>query len=139
MSKRKTTILIIDDEEDFCLFVRKNLELAGNYKVIVATTSEKGIWSARQGKPDLILLDIMMPGIDGLQALKRLKEDSETRTIPVVVLTAKGDDETKEQAISLHCEGYAVKPAKTEVLISKIENILSKSARESKRNENGKQ
>ncbi|MCK4819062.1 response regulator, partial [bacterium] len=74
MSKRKTRILIIDDEEDFCLFVRKNLELAGNYKVLVATTSEKGIWSAGQDKPDLILLDIMMPGTPVTEVVKKISD-----------------------------------------------------------------
>ncbi len=127
MSKRKTTVLIIDDEEDFCLFLKKNLELTGNYKVIIATVSKKGIWSARLDKPDLILLDIMMPGIGGLEVLKRLKEDEERRNIPIVVVSARGDNATKERAMSLHCDDYIVKPVKVEVLISRIEDILSKS------------
>ncbi len=127
MSKRKSTILIIDDEEDFCLFIKRNLELTDNYRIIIATAGKKGIWLARLDKPDLILLDIMMPGIGGLEVLKRLKEDDKARNIPIVVLSAKGDDETKERAVSLHSDDYIVKPVKMEVLISRIEDILSKS------------
>ena len=127
MSKRKSTILIIDDEEDFCLFIKRNLELTDNYKIIVATAGKKGIWLARLAKPDLILLDIMMAGIGGLEVLERLKGDEEKCNIPIVVVSARGDNATKEQAMSLHCDDYIVKPVKVEILISKIEDILSKS------------
>ncbi len=63
-------ILVIDDEEDFCYFVKQNLEAISNYKVITASKGKKGIQIARKEKPDLILLDIMMPGMDGFEVLR---------------------------------------------------------------------
>ncbi len=124
MHTGKIRILIIDDEEDFCFFVKTSLELDADYEVITATTGKKGIWAARLYKPRLILLDIMMPGISGLEVFKRLKDAKETRSIPVVTLTAKGT-EIKEQTMYLCCEDYIVKPVQTEVLISRIEKVLS--------------
>lgn len=119
-------ILIIDDEEDFCFFVKANLEIIGNYKVIVATDSKRGIAAISLCKPDLVLLDILMPGVNGLEVLKRLKEDKEIHSVPVIVISAKGDIKTKKQAKNLHCADYIVKPVEAEILKSKIESVLSK-------------
>lgn len=134
MAKRKIRILIIDDEEDFCFLIKSNLESIGNYKVNTAKTCKKGMWAARWHKPDLILLDIMMPGIGGLEVLRRLKKSNKTRNIPIIMLTAVANTETEERAFSLHCDGYIVKPIKIEELISKLEKMLSKSVRKRKRN-----
>lgn len=119
-------ILIIDDEEDLTFFVKANLELAGDYEVLIATSGKKGIKAARRHKPDLILLDIMMPQIDGFKVLEKLKASSETMIIPVIMLTAKGDDESKLKASSLYDEDYIVKPVQIEVLKSKIEEVLKR-------------
>lgn len=118
-------ILIVDDEKDFAYFVKANLQLLGNYEVIVATKGKKGIKSALKEKPDLILLDIMMPGMDGFEVLERLKRDEKTMNIPVIMLTAKNDDESKIEAAGLYCEDYVVKPAEIKVLNSKIQKVLS--------------
>ncbi len=118
-------ILIIDDEEDFCFFVKKNLEAISNYEIIVANKGKKGIQIARKEKPDLILLDIMMPGIDGFEVLKRLKANEETQSIPVIMLTAKDEDESKIKASGLYCEDYLVKPVEKLVLRAKIQKVLS--------------
>ena len=82
-------ILIIDDEKDFCYFLKANLQLISNYQVLISTKAKKGIKAARKEKPDLILLDILMPRIDGFEVLKRLKESEKTLHIPVIMLTAK--------------------------------------------------
>jgi len=119
------TILIIDDEEDFCYFVKKNLEAISNYEVITATKGKKGIQIARKKKPDLILLDIMMPGIDGLEVLKRLKKNENTQNIPVIMLTAKDEDESKIKALGSFCVDYIVKPVENVVLKGKIHKVLS--------------
>jgi len=119
------TILIIDDEEDFCYFVKKNLEAISNYEVITATKGKKGIQIARKKKPDLILLDIMMPGIDGLEVLKRLKKNENTQNIPVIMLTAKDEDESKIKALGSFCDDYIVKPVENVVLKGKIHKVLS--------------
>lgn len=118
-------ILIVDDEEDFCYFVKKNLEAISNYEIITATKGKKGIQIARKEKPDLILLDIMMPGIDGFEVLKRLKENEKTQNIPVIMLTAKDEDESKIKAIGSYCEDYIVKPVENIVLKAKIHKVLS--------------
>jgi len=118
-------ILIVDDEEDFCYFVKKNLEAISNYEIITATKGKKGIQIARKEKPDLILLDIMMPGIDGFEVLKRLKGNEKTQNIPVIMLTAKDEDESKIKAIGSYCEDYIVKPVENIVLKAKIHKVLS--------------
>jgi len=118
-------ILIIDDEEDFCYFAKKNLEAVSNYEIIIANKGKKGIQIARKEKPDLILLDIMMPGIDGFEVLKRLKGNEKTQNIPVIMLTAKDEDEAKIKASGLYCEDYIVKPVENVVLKAKIHKVLS--------------
>ena len=118
-------ILIIDDEEDFCYFVKKNLEAISNFEIITATRGRKGIQLARKKKPDLILLDIMMPGIDGLEVLKRLKKSEKTQNIPVIMLTAKDEDESKIRALGSFCDDYIVKPVENVVLKGKIHKVLS--------------
>ena len=119
-------ILIIDDEEDLSFFVKANLELDGGYKVKVATSGKAGIKAASQYKPNLILLDIMMPKMDGFEVLKKLKTCHETLAIPVIMLTAKGDEETKLKASKLYNESYIIKPVQIEVLKAKIEEVLSR-------------
>ncbi len=119
------TILIIDDEEDFCYFVKKNLEAISNYEIITTTKGKKGIQIARKKKPDLILLDIMMPGIDGLEVLKRLKKNENTQNIPVIMLTAKDEDESKIRALGSFCDDYIVKPVENVELKGKIHKVLS--------------
>lgn len=118
-------ILIIDDEEDFCYFIKKNLEAISNYKIITATKGKKGIQIARKIKPDLILLDIMMPGIDGFEVLKRLKKSEKTQNIPVIMFTAKDEDQSKIRALGSFCDDYIVKPVENVVLKGKIHKVLS--------------
>jgi DNA-binding response OmpR family regulator len=119
-------ILIIDDERDICLLIKQNLELSGDYKVIVAHNGKDGISAARHEKPDLVLLDIIMPGVSGFDVLRKLKEMEETCSIPVVMLTAIGTEEAKEKAMSLYNEDYLVKPVRTDVLRAKIEEVLKR-------------
>lgn len=125
MPPRKNKILIIDDEKDFCFFIKANLQLIGNFDVIIATGGKKGIRTAHRHEPDLILLDILMPGIDGFEVLKRLKEHKKTRRTPIIMLTAREEDESKIKASRSFCEDYIVKPVEIKVLISKIEKVLS--------------
>ena len=126
MFLKRRRILIIDDEKDLCFFVKQNLKLLGNYEVIIARNGKEGIRAARVRKPDLILLDIIMPGLDGFEVLKRLKENKKTFFIPVIFLTAKGDEESKLKAVSLYNDDYIVKPFEIRILKSKIDNVLAK-------------
>ena len=118
--------MIIDDETDFCKLVKLNLELMGNFEVAIATEGEQGIATAKEIKPDLILLDIVMPGIDGFEVLKRLKEDSNTLSIPVIMVTAKSDLAEKIQSAHLLDEEFIIKPVDAQDLRAKIEKTLAK-------------
>jgi len=120
-------ILIIDDEKDFCYVVKNNLRLTGKYKAIVASGSNMGAWfaSCRWHKPDMILLDIMMPGKDGFELLGMLKKDEQTAQIPVIMVTAKGEEESRKKAKSLGCDDYIVKPIDIDTLIERMEKVMS--------------
>jgi DNA-binding response OmpR family regulator len=120
-------ILIIDDEKDFCFFVKENLEVGGHFKVIVATNGPDGVSAAMRARPHLILLDIMMPGMSGFDVLKDLKKRTETASIPVVMLTAVGTDEAKAKALGLYNEDYIVKPVSATDLKFKINEVLARS------------
>ena len=127
MTDNKIKILIIDDEEDFSFFLSKNLERLHIYEIALASNGKAGLKKARQQKPDLIFLDIMMPGIDGLEVLKRLKADKKTASIPVIILTGRAEEEFRAKAAGLGNDDYVEKPVEVEFLRSKIEKVLSKS------------
>lgn len=118
-------ILVIDDEDDFGFIVKSTLELNNRHRVFLATEGKAGIKTALRQKPDLILLDIMMPGTSGFEVLKNLKQNKKTESIPVVMLTARNDDEAIEEAIGLYCENYIIKPVEMLALQSRIEDVLS--------------
>ena len=119
-------VLMIDDETDFAMVVKRNLEARGEYSVIVATDGRSGISAAVQHKPDLILLDIIMPGMGGFDVLKELKSKENTVSIPVIMLTAVGTEEAKEKALSMFNEDYITKPVLISDLDAKIKSILSR-------------
>ena len=117
-------ILIIDDEVNFGKLVKKNLELSGNLKVEVAVNGNEGIRLAARLKPHLILLDILMPDMDGFQVLDKLKKNVNTALIPVILLSAKGDNATRIQASSKDVELFITKPIGSSELKDKIIKIL---------------
>lgn len=123
------TILIVDDEEDFCFFVKQNLQQLGPYRVLIATDGASGLKMAGQLHPDVILLDILMPRMGGLEVLKKLKANPDTMEIPVLMLTAKNDAESKQQAAQGYDEDYLVKPVQADFLKMKIERALSRIGR----------
>jgi len=119
-------VLIIDDEEDLTFFVKANLELVGNFEVITATTGKEGIAIAVSTDIDIILLDIMMPRMNGFEVLEKIKRIKGILSIPVIMLTAKGDIESKIKAAGLYNEDYIVKPVHIGMLKSKIEEALKR-------------
>ncbi len=119
-------VLIIDDEKDFCAFVKMNLELTGLYSVTVATTGAEGIAEASRCVPEIILLDVMMPDMSGFDALREIKGKKATASIPVVMLTAISTDEAKAKATGLYNEDYLVKPIAVSELRAKIDGVLSR-------------
>lgn len=119
-------ILIIDDERDFCKLVKMNLEMLGDFKIVAALGGKEGIKVARRTKPDLILLDIIMPKMDGFEVLKTLKEDDATISIPVIMLTAKKDEPSKLKASQFFDEDYITKPVEANELKARIKDALER-------------
>jgi len=121
MTKEK--ILVVDDEEDILELVRYNLSREG-YKILCAASGEEGLKTARSENPDLIVLDLMLPGVDGLDVTKRLKADDATRKIPIVMLTAKGEESDIVAGLELGAEDYITKPFSPKVLVARIRAVL---------------
>lgn len=117
-------ILIIDDEEDFGFFVKSNLQMNDEFHVNVAVDGRTGLKIAEEIRPDLILLDVMMPKMDGLQVLKKLKANKKTQHIPVIMLTAKNDEDSIAEAIGSFSEQYIIKPIEMATLENKIRTVL---------------
>jgi DNA-binding response OmpR family regulator len=124
MSEKK--ILLIDDEENFCFLVKQNLEETNEYKVEYANDPDKGIKLAGKIIPDVILLDITMPKKSGLQVLEIIKQNPKTMTIPIIMLTALADDNTKLKASYLYGDDYIVKPVPFDILKAKIDEVINR-------------
>ncbi len=112
-------VLIIDDEPDMLNLTSQRLEYAG-YRVLAATDGLEGLRLARSYHPDVILLDIMMPVMDGYQVLRLLKSDTATEEIPVVMLTAKGDELDMRISIDLGSAYHLVKPFQSRELLEEV-------------------
>ncbi len=119
----KETILIVDDEEDIIELIKYNLKNEG-YSILKAQTGEQAIKIANRSLPDLIVLDLMLPGIDGLEVTKYLKNDEQTNDIPIVMLTAKGEESDIVAGLELGANDYISKPFSPKVLIARIRAIL---------------
>ena len=119
----KGKILVVDDEVYILHILDFSLGAEG-FEVISANNGEQGIEKARQEKPDLIVLDIMMPVLDGYETCRRLKREAETKDIPVVLLTAKGRDIDKRLGFEVGAIDYIVKPFSPSRLIERIEEII---------------
>ncbi len=117
------TILVVDDEKHIVRLVQINLERAG-YKVITAQDGKEGLQKAQQEKPDLIVLDVMMPYMDGFEVLKHLKKDPETRNIPVIMLTAKAQDADVFRGWKEGVDTYLTKPFNPMELLSFVKRIF---------------
>ncbi len=122
MSKR---ILVIEDQEDNRKIVR-DLVTASGYELVEATTGEEGLERAESERPDLILMDIQLPGIDGYEVTRRIKANPGLRHIPIIVVTSyalSGDD---KKAFAAGCDGYVTKPFSPRLLLAKIREYLPK-------------
>ena len=123
MSKR---VLIVDDEKDIVDLVDYNLAKEG-FKVLKAYDGEKALELARAGKPHLILLDLMLPGIQGLEVCKILRNKAETSSIPIIMLTAKGDEVDKVLGLEIGADDYVTKPFSIKELLARIRALLRRS------------
>jgi two-component system phosphate regulon response regulator PhoB len=121
----KENILIVDDEEDVLELVRFNLEKNG-YKTETATSGEDALAKAKSKLPDLIILDLMLPGIDGLEVCKKLKSEAKTENIPVIMLTAKSEESDIITGLELGAQDYITKPFSPKVLVARVRRNLQK-------------
>ena len=123
----KQLILAIDDEKDILNLLQYNLEKEG-YQVLSALTGETGLELARNKKPELILLDLMLPGIDGLEVCKIIKNSREIKNTPVIMLTAKGSEIDQVVGLEIGASDYISKPFSVKVLLARVKNALRKEA-----------
>ncbi len=119
----KETILVVEDEEDIAKLVSYTLSGEG-YRVIAASSGEKGLELAKEKRPDLIILDLMLPGVDGFTVCRILQKDPATAGIPVVMLTAKGEEADVVAGLELGAEDYIIKPFSSRVLLARVRRIL---------------
>ncbi len=119
----RETILIVDDEEDIIELIKYNLKNEG-YDILTAFTGEQAIKIARQSQPDLIVLDLMLPGIDGLEVTRFLKNSAQTKELPIVMLTAKGEESDIVTGLELGANDYISKPFSPKELLARIRAIL---------------
>ena len=122
----KKKILLIDDEEDFCFFVKANLENTKEFEVITTSKSQEGIELAQREKPDLILLDILMPEMTGGEVAQVLLDNPETKNIPIIFITAivTKDEIGPETIKKIGGRNFIAKPIATKELIKAIKKVL---------------
>lgn len=119
----KETVLIIEDERNIVELVKYNLEAAG-FRVLTAARGDTGLETARKQKPDLIVLDLMLPEIDGLEICKILKRNDPTANIPILMLTAKSQETDKIVGLELGADDYVTKPFSPKELVARVKAIL---------------
>ncbi len=117
------TILVVDDEEDILELVRVSLEREG-YRVLCAESGEKALSVARSENPDVMILDIMMPGIDGLEVAKEIKSSPQTKAIAIIMLSAKGEESDIITGLELGADDYVTKPFSPRILIARLRSVL---------------
>ena len=119
----KQTILVVDDERDLLDLIEYNLKKEG-FKVFKAENGEEGISKAKEHRPDLILLDIMMPKMDGLEAVEIMRKDDDLKKTPIIFLTARSDEKTEIDGLNKGGDDYITKPISTTKLVSRIKAVL---------------
>jgi len=121
------SILIVDDSEDVRIYLSGLLE--GNYKISEAENGEEGIIAATENMPDLIISDVMMPSMDGIEFCRRIKSEWQTSDIPVILLTAKASAESKIEGLEIGADDYLTKPFDSKELFTRIKNLLAQRKR----------
>ncbi len=122
-------ILVVDDEEDILELVKYNLVKEG-YLVTCAHNGEQALTEAAEMLPDLVVLDLMLPGIDGLDVCRGLKQSDKTAQIPIIMLTARGEDADVVTGLELGADDYLVKPFSPRVLLARIKAALRRTDRQ---------
>ncbi len=117
-------ILVVDDEIHIVQIVKFNLEKRGGYEVLTAKNGEEGLETAKSERPDLILSDVMMPKMSGFQFCEALKKDPDIKSIPFIILTAKGQENDIKTGEDLGVDDYITKPFSPKALLEKVAEIL---------------
>ena len=135
MAKKAYTILIIEDEPDISELIEYSLTQSG-YNIIVSDNGEKGIEVTRKHSPDLILLDLMLPGINGIDVCRILKNDKDTSDVSIIMLTALGQEEDIIKGLETGADDYVTKPFSFPVLEARIQSVLRRVKKDNIKNEN---
>lgn len=122
-SRRKPVILLADDQETSIVVAQTILTEQG-FEFVVARDGVEALDKARSARPDLILLDIGMPRLDGIGTARALRADPATASIPIIMVTTRGDEASFEQAYARGCADYILKPIRSEELIAKVYSVI---------------
>ncbi|MFW5777138.1 MAG: response regulator [Spirochaetota bacterium] len=122
-------ILVVDDEQDILELIRFNLEREG-FTVFTVDTGEAALSQARRIRPELVVLDLMLPGVDGNEVCRRLRQDEATQAIPVLMLTARTEDSDIVAGLEVGADDYVTKPFSPRVLVARIRAILRRGGAE---------
>ena len=125
----KKKILIVDDEKALISLVSLHMKMSG-YDVLSAANGEKALEIAKEEKPDLIILDLMLPKIDGWETCKRLRQDPEIKNVPVIMLTARAEIEDKLKGFEAGADDYVTKPFSPRELVSRVKRVLARAEAE---------
>jgi len=116
-------ILLVDDSETI-LQMEQMILAKNSYELILARDGEEGVAKALATRPDLILMDIVMPKMDGFEAVKKLRDNAQMRGVPIVMVTSKGEAESMEAGYENGCSDYILKPIDQRELLAKVKNLL---------------
>ncbi|MEI6278996.1 MAG: response regulator [Verrucomicrobiae bacterium] len=119
------SVLVVEDEADVVDLLRYNLQRAG-FEILIAMAGDLGLQAAREKRPDIIILDLMLPGMNGHEVCRALKSDPNTETIPVVMLTAKGEPHERVKGLELGADDYVTKPFSPRELVLRVQALLKR-------------
>lgn len=125
MDNNKKKILVVDDESGLVEMLSIRLE-ANNYQVIAASDGQEGLDKARAGSPDLIILDLMLPKLDGCQVCRALKSDEKYKQIPIVIFTARAQESDVKAGNEAGADAYITKPFEPDILLAKVNQLIEK-------------
>jgi CheY-like chemotaxis protein len=121
--KERKKILLVDDTDTILLFL-KTLLAGQNFDFLTAKNGAEAVEKARRERPDLVLLDVFMPVMDGIEACRVMKGDPELKSIPVIIVTARSEAENVERCLDAGCDDYVFKPVRKLELLDKINRLL---------------
>jgi CheY-like chemotaxis protein len=121
-----TRILYVEDNDDNVYMLKMRFELLDNFEVLVAENGEIGCMKAAAERPDVILMDLDLPVVDGWEATRRLKSNPATRDIPIIALTAHAMSGSREKALDVGCDDFDIKPVDFDRLVQKVQQLLGR-------------